>query len=53
MKILFYLLAALCLAIIWKGLPDLAVIVKIVLSVVSLAVLHLLFAKALGESKDD
>lgn len=50
MKFLFYLLAALCLAVIWKIVPDLSIILKIVLSVVSLAGLHLVFSKALGDS---
>ena len=53
MKFLFYFLAALCFAVIWKGFPDLGFIWQIVLSVVSLAVLRLIFAKAFEEPKSE
>jgi len=53
MKILFYILAGLCLSIIWKGFPEMGLIWQIVLSVVSLTVLHLIFDKALEGKKKE
>ena len=47
MKVLFYFLAALSLATIWKGFPEMGLLLKILLSIVALTVLHLIFDKAL------